>query len=203
MLPSFHLPGMEPRPLRQCDIRTYVQNALIGFEARQAVRRAVRERKRKRNTQRAKVKRKGVPEMKSGIVFRTEFEQPIGPRNPANIRVPGAIPLEIFEGKVGEWRARRPGTRDEMEWIASQPSAETAKRQLVGIHFARQLTEWEVFDRDGKLQNDEWSTDGQGRVFVTELRRTRLVNKGIHERAERARQSSEDFGKEFERLWKG
>lgn len=183
-----------------------MQNALIGFEARQAERQALRERKRKRvaakragklGAIRPKVKKNGVPEMKSGITFRATFEQPIGPRNPAKIKLPGPIPLEVFEKGVGEWKARRPGTRNEFEHIAAQPSAATVQRQLVGIHFERQLTDWEAFDRDGKLQDDEWSTDGQGRVFVTELRRTRLWEKDIHERAERARQS---FGKEFERL---
>lgn len=196
MLPSFHLPGMEPRPLRQCDIKRIVQERMSGFLVRQMERKAIREAKRKKKRQ-PKVKKNGVPEMKSGITFRATFEQPIGPRNPAKIKLPGTIEVEIFESKAGEWKARRPGTRNEFAEISAQSSPATVQRQLVGIHFERQLTDWEAFDRNGKLQDDEWSTDGQGRVFVTELRRTRLSEKDLHERAERARQN---FGKEFERL---
>jgi hypothetical protein len=56
--------------------------------------------------------------MKSGIVFRATFEQPIGPRNPAGIKVPGGIALEVFQKGVSEWKVRRPGTRTEFEYIA-------------------------------------------------------------------------------------
>jgi hypothetical protein len=198
MLPSFHLPGMEPKPLRPCDIRVFVQNALIGFEARQAIRKAIRERKRKRDAQRPKAKIiTGVPIMKSGITFRATFEQPIGPRNPAGLKLTFPIALEVFEKGVNEWRVRRPGTRTEFEYIAAQSTPETVKRQLVGIHFERQLTDWEVFDSDGKLQADEWATDPKGKPYVTELRRTRLAEKDIHERAERARQKTETYERDF------
>jgi hypothetical protein len=55
------------------------------------------------------------------------------------------------------------------------------KRQIVGIHFERQLTQWEAFDGAGKLEEDEWSTDGQGKVYVTPIREQRLTDKRIQE----------------------
>jgi hypothetical protein len=198
MLPSLHLPGMEPRPLRQCDIRTYVANALIGFEARQAVRKALRDAKRKRRLKRSKVKRNGVPEMKSGITFRATFEQPIGPRNPAKLKLPGPIEVEIFQARVTptpEWKARRPGTRNEFTEIAAQMTPATIMSQIEDIHFEFQLTIWAAYDKEGVLGEDEWKLDGKGQPFVTELRRQRLSEKDIHERAEKARSAmkAEDF----------
>lgn len=124
--------------------------------------------------------------MKSPIVFRASFQQPIGPMNPCHIKMAGVIEVEIFAKAVNEWRARRPGTRIEFEKISAQTIPSTLQRQM-DFHFERQITPWEAFDTVGKLASDEWSTDVQGKVFVTELRRTRLAEKEIHERAEKAK----------------
>jgi len=136
---------------------------------------------------------------KSGIVFRASFEQPIGPRNPAGIKLPGPIQVEIFQAKVGppaEWKARSV-TRNEFKEISAQSTPGTLKRQIEGIHFERQLTEWEAFDAVGKLREDEWSTDSKGHVFITPIRAARLAEKEVHERAERARQQTEIYERDF------
>ena len=196
--PSLHLPGMQPKELRPCDIKRIVAERQVGFRARQLEREAIRKQKRERR-KKITPTRRTIKEMKCPIVFRADFEQPIGSRNPAKIKCPGAIPVEIFQKAVGppaEWKARRPGSKTEMKWISAQSTPATIKQQIVGIHFERQLTGWEAFDEHGKLAYDEWSTDNQGKVFVTELRRARLAEENVHERAANAQK----FGEEFERL---
>ena len=176
-LPNLHLPGMAPKELRPCDIKRIVAERQMGFRVRQLEREERRRKEREKRRHRKKRPRGEPKEMKCPIVFRASFEQPIGPRNPARLKLLGPIEVELFQSSLCGWKARRPGTRTEFAEISEQSTPAMIKRQLVGIHFERQLTEWEAFDQHGKLADDEWSTDNQGKVFVTELRRLRLVEK--------------------------
>lgn len=114
--------------------------------------------------------------MKSPIVFRASFEQPIG-----SWKMPGAIWVEIFHFKVGppaEWRARRPGTNVLFANITPQNTPRELRNQIAGVFFEKQLTDWVAFDttipgRPEELRHDEWMTDSQGKVHITELRRQR------------------------------
>jgi hypothetical protein len=114
--------------------------------------------------------------VKSPIVFRASFEQPIG-----MWKIPGPIWVEIFHAKIGppaEWKARRPGTSLVFEKITPQATPRELRNQIAGVFFEKQLTDWQAFDitTPGKpelLQSDEWATDSQGKVHITELRRQR------------------------------
>lgn len=116
--------------------------------------------------------------MKSTIIFRADFEQPIGPMNPARIKLPGKVGVELYAKAVSEWKARRPGTKIEFTKIAAQGLPGTIQRQLVGFHFERQLSEWEAFDTAEtplrKLTREDWATDNEGRVYLTEGYRLKL-----------------------------
>lgn len=137
--------------------------------------------------------------MKSPIVFRASFQGPMGPLNPSGWKVPGPIWVEVFHYKVGggknpaQWAARRPGT-DSLFEITPQNTAAILKTQIAGLYFEERLTLWVAYDlSSGKpveLLDDEWSTDSQGKIFISEIRKRRLSEKAIHERVERAKGNS-------------
>ena len=96
-LPNLHLPGMAPKELRPCDIKRIVAERQMGFRVRQLEREERRRKEREQRRRRVKRPRGEPKEMKCPIVFRASFEQPIGPWNPARIKMAGAIPVEIFQ----------------------------------------------------------------------------------------------------------
>ena len=114
--------------------------------------------------------------MKSPIVFRASFKQPIG-----MWKISAPVWVEVFHAKVGppsEWRVRRPGVNVLFTQIGPQNTPRELKNQIAGVFFETQLTDWEAYDltfpeRPELLQSDEWSTDSQGKVFITELRKSR------------------------------
>ena|ERR1700722_15937639 len=144
--------------------------------------------------------------MKSPVVFRASFKGPIGPLNPSGWKVPGPIWVEIFHQKVGggknpaQWAARRPGT-DSLFEITPQNTADTLKTQIAGLYFEERITMWVAYDlssgKPEELADDEWATNSQGKVFITPIRAARVAEKGIRERAERSRQQTETYERDF------
>jgi hypothetical protein len=119
--------------------------------------------------------------MKSPIVFRATFRQPLGALNPIGAKLNCDIGVEVYHLKIGppaQWGARRPGTIHVFEEITPQTTPAELKRQIAGVFFEKQVSPWEAFDATipGKpelLQSDEWATDSQGKVHITKLRRQR------------------------------
>lgn len=177
-IPNLHLPGMAPKELRPCDIKRIVAERQMGFRVRQ-LEREERRRKEREQRRRRKKRPKGEPkEMKCPIVFRASFEQPIGPLNPALLKFPGEVVVELYQKQVSpaEWRARRPDTRIEFK-ITPQSLHSTMQRQM-DTYFEQQRTPWEARDSNGPLAEDGWKIDSQsGQPYVTELRRSRLAEK--------------------------
>ena len=112
--------------------------------------------------------------MKSPIVFRAYFQQP----TEFKMRIPAAIHVEIYQSKsgasreAGEWKARAPKTRVKFARITAQSTPATIMRQIPLVNFERQLTPWEAWDSsqepNRKLSDSDWSTDKDGKVFLTE-----------------------------------
>lgn len=138
--------------------------------------------------------------MKSPIRFRATFEQPRGVLNPSKWRLPGPIEVEIWQKMAGPpavWEARRPDNKAKMS-ITPQSTHATIQGQML-MYFDAQLSPWEAFDRQGKLESDEWQIDAKsGQPVVNELRRSRLAEKEIHERAEKSRQQKETYERDYE-----
>ena len=81
------------------------------------------------------------------VTFRAVFEQPLGSLNPMGVKLPGPMPIELFEsGK--SWVARSislNGRRGAIyEKLGRFFSLEHAKRE-VRDHFARQTQVWQVW----------------------------------------------------------
>jgi hypothetical protein len=112
--------------------------------------------------------------MKSPVVFRASFEQPIGPLNPSRIVMSGPIWLEVYHLRINpsQWAARGVVTRRIFEKITSQPNPAFLQAQIKGLFFERQLSGWEAFDINHvparKLEPADWSTDSNGVVHLTE-----------------------------------
>lgn len=127
--------------------------------------------------------------MKSPIVFRASFQQPIGPLNKLGVILTVPIWVEIFHSKIrspAEWKARRPGTPHIFEEITGHTTPREARNQ-VGVFFEKRLTDWVAYDatipeKPEELQSDEWATDSQGKVHITELRRQRKSESLIAEK---------------------
>lgn len=121
--------------------------------------------------------------MTSPIVFRASFEQPKGPLNRIGAVVKGPILVEVFHLKIGppaRWAARNPSTKEVFRDITPQSQPAMMKQQIEEFYFERRLTPWEVFDTTDRsvpggvlLQADEWQTDRQGKVFISEVKRRR------------------------------
>jgi len=118
--------------------------------------------------------------MKSPVIFRASFHQPKrGPLNPSGMKLPGTVEVEVYNTKVGpppEWKVRRPGTRNEFP-VTPQSRASTMQGQ-VALQFVSQVGEWQAFDASctppAALLADEWATDSNGKVYITEIRRERV-----------------------------
>lgn len=112
--------------------------------------------------------------MKSPIVFRASFQQPLGALNPIGAKFLAPIWVEIFHWKIGPpagWKARRPGTEHVFEEITPQSTPTALRNQIAGVYFEKQLTPWVAFDatiadRPEELRADEWGMDNQGKVFL-------------------------------------
>jgi hypothetical protein len=124
--------------------------------------------------------------MKSPVIFRAVFEQPKGALNPSGWKLTGPVRVEIFQFKVSpaQWKAR--AGAHVFEKISAQSTHTTLMNQIKGLYFEKQLEPWKAFDatipeRPEELQEDEWAVDPKGRVYLTELRRTRLSEKLIAE----------------------
>ena len=81
------------------------------------------------------------------VTFRAVFEQPLGSLNPMGVKLPGPMPVELFEsGK--SWVARSlylDGRRGAIyEKLGRFFSLEHAKRE-VRDHFARQIQDWQLW----------------------------------------------------------
>lgn len=199
-------PGMKlDALLRPADIRRIVSEKLVGFRDRQTVRDAIRQKKRKRKKRVETLQAHFGEEYftKSPVVFRASFEGPRGSLNPAGFRVPGKIVVELYHNAIGppaEWRARRPGTRQQFP-VTPQSHVATLQGQLEGIYFERRVSEWEAWDTSNgpltensvyelgaeRLQADEWKMDKDGKVFLTEARMERVKARAVLQKAERKR----------------
>jgi len=107
--------------------------------------------------------------MKSPVVFRANFEQP---KN-VTMRLPGAVTVEVFHAKVGppaEWRARRPGTKNEFPYTA-QSVASTLKEQIEILYFERRVSDWLAydtrFDPPRILNDSDWRQDQEGKICLS------------------------------------
>jgi len=80
------------------------------------------------------------------ICWRASFQQPVkyGPLNPGGFNLTAIIEVEIRKSGDG-WKAFRPRTRDEFP-IASQPRASTLKRQILGVLFEKQESQWKPYE---------------------------------------------------------
>jgi hypothetical protein len=172
-----NLLGMEPRELRPKEIRHFVHNALIGFEARQLERNALRAQRQKANRKRTSKPKNGVKEMKSTIVFRAEFQQP----RRTTFQLKASVPVEVYHSKVGppaQWSARTPDGKVEFTTITPQSTPRTLMGQIETVHFERQITPWRALDISKSpprlLESEDWMTDPKGAVFTTERYKEKL-----------------------------
>lgn len=115
--------------------------------------------------------------MKTTVIFRATFEQPLGALNRGGYTMKAPVEVELYQAKASEWRARRPGTRYDFEHITPQSQLKTMMNQIAGVFFKKQLTEWEAFDSATRpptsLLADEWHCDKEGKVYLTEAYRER------------------------------
>jgi hypothetical protein len=145
--------------------------------------------------------------MKTSIVFRATFEQPIGPLNPSGWKMPGPVWIEIYCSKVGppaEWKARKPGTRADFDKITPQSTPATLKRQIEGVYFQKQLTPWEASDttHGGSvprlLMASDWATDPKSGVpYLTEFYREKLKAEEIRKVNEASVARAETYERDF------
>jgi len=196
------LPGMSDMndAPRSVDVLRIVRERLEGFRYRQEARVTARKRKRAKKSVEGGSEQSHFGEeyfMKSPVIFRAKFKGLRGQKG--TFAFPGEIEVEIFHFKVGppaEWRARRPGTTIEFKEITPQSRALTLKEQIPLVHFKSQVSGWEAWDSSvspcERLQADEWATDKEGRVYLTEIRRDRLK-----ERRAKQKESSKVTAEEF------
>ncbi len=171
------LPGMERFSISDIgagEIKRFVREALLGFPLRQKYREYTRKQKREASKRRASGPREVRPpkgnEVKSPIVFRAQFK---GPKW-TTFQLPGPVDVELYHSAIGppaEWRARRPGTKNDFEKITPQSMVETLKRQMEQF-FEEQISQWEAFDTTMPkalqlLKREDWATDNQGKVYLT------------------------------------
>jgi hypothetical protein len=115
--------------------------------------------------------------MKSPVVFRAEFIQPIGALNPGRIKMSAPVEVEVFHAKVSPatWAARRPGKRVLFDKITPQSTAAQLMKQIELLYFERKFCDWRPFDSNQEpprlLKEGEWGTDSKGGVFLTEYYR--------------------------------
>lgn len=119
--------------------------------------------------------------MKSQIVFRATFEQPIGALNPNGWKMPGPVWVEIYQDRVkpSEWKARRPDTNSEFK--ITRQSTWSGLQSQMEFFFKRQLTEWQALytgeSPARELSKVDWYCDSAGRPLITDAYRESLKDR--------------------------
>ena len=115
--------------------------------------------------------------MKSPIVFRATFEQP---KHSAMV-VRAGIQVEVYQAKLGEWRARRPNTKILFSDVTPQSTADQLMRQIELLGFERRISDWTAYDNSDHqpslLAQTDWYTDQYGTPRLTDEYRQRLTRK--------------------------
>ena len=118
--------------------------------------------------------------MKSPVVFRAVFTQPIGPLNPSRYRMPGHVPVEVFQERIGppaEWRVRNPANGRVFNKITPQSNPETLNNQML-FYFEKQVGDWIAYHKDGSLYSEltraDWYVDDKGRAILTDAYKEKI-----------------------------
>ena len=125
-------------------LREFVIERLKGLAERQRDRTARRQHQNRLRQQRKTVRKEPKPTMRTiKVTYRSTFEQPTGVLNPMNLKVPGALDIEVFN--VGEhWKVRELTTNRIFDRLGKFPSAEAAMKECAVV-FARQPSAWHMW----------------------------------------------------------